>query len=66
MCLLGKWQVVETPEHDMAGANSYILFGEEGGAIGLLARVGPSPLVAAASISATTGKCLPSTEGASG
>lgn len=31
MSLLGKWCVIETPEHDMAGANSYILFGEEGG-----------------------------------
>ena len=24
MSVLGKWRVIETPEHDMAGANSYI------------------------------------------
>jgi hypothetical protein len=35
MSLLGKWRVVETPDHDMAGANSYILFGEEGGEFAL-------------------------------
>jgi hypothetical protein len=35
MSLVGKWRVVETPEHDMAGANSYILFGEESGAFAL-------------------------------
>jgi hypothetical protein len=32
---LGKWHIVETPEHDMAGGNSYILFGEEGGTFAL-------------------------------
>lgn len=26
MSVRGKWRVVETPEHDMAGAGSYILF----------------------------------------
>ena len=35
MSVLGKWRVVETPEHDIAGSNSYILFGEEGGAFAL-------------------------------
>lgn len=30
MSVRGKWRVVETPEHDMAGAGSYILFATEG------------------------------------
>lgn len=32
MSVRGKWRVVETPEHDMAGAGSYILFDANGGA----------------------------------
>jgi hypothetical protein len=28
MSMRGKWRVVETPEYDMAGAGSYILFNE--------------------------------------
>jgi hypothetical protein len=35
MSLLGKWRIIATPEYDMAGANSYILFGEEGGEFAL-------------------------------
>jgi hypothetical protein len=31
MSVKGKWRVVETPEHDMAGPRSYIFFGETGG-----------------------------------
>ena len=31
MSVLGKWRVVETPEYDMAGPGSFILFGENGG-----------------------------------
>ncbi|GGI34554.1 hypothetical protein GCM10010987_79950 [Bradyrhizobium guangdongense] len=31
MSLRGKWRVVETPDHDTAGARSYILFAAEGG-----------------------------------
>jgi hypothetical protein len=31
MSMRGKWRVVETPEYDMAGAGSYILFDEDGG-----------------------------------
>ncbi len=27
MSVRGKWQIVETPDHDMAGPDSYILFG---------------------------------------
>jgi hypothetical protein len=30
MSVQGKWRVVETPEHDMAGAGSYILFNASG------------------------------------
>jgi hypothetical protein len=35
MSLLGERRVIETPEHDIAKANSYILFGEEGGEFAL-------------------------------
>jgi hypothetical protein len=31
MSVRGKWRVVETPDHDMAGSASYILFAEDGG-----------------------------------
>jgi hypothetical protein len=31
MSVRGKWRVVETPEYDMAGPGSYILFAEDGG-----------------------------------
>lgn len=31
MSVQGKWRVVETPQHDMAGAGSYILFNVNGG-----------------------------------
>lgn len=31
MSVRGKWRVVETPEHDMAGAGSYIQFNANGG-----------------------------------
>jgi hypothetical protein len=35
MSVLGKWRVVETPDYDMAGANSYIEFDKEGGTFAL-------------------------------
>lgn len=35
MSVQGKWRVVETLEYDVAGANSYILFGEQGGSFAL-------------------------------
>ena len=35
MSMRGKWRVVETPEYDMAGAGSYILFNEDGGEFAL-------------------------------
>jgi hypothetical protein len=35
MSLRGKWRVVETPEHDMAGPGSFILFDEQGGEFAL-------------------------------
>ena len=35
MSVRGKWRVVETPEHDMAGSRSYIRFGENGGEFAL-------------------------------
>ena len=31
MSIQGKWRVVETPDHDMAGPGAYILFGKTGG-----------------------------------
>jgi hypothetical protein len=31
MSVQGKWRVVETPDHDMAGPGAYILFGKTGG-----------------------------------
>jgi hypothetical protein len=35
MSVQGKWRVVETPDHDMAGPGSYILFAEAGGEFAL-------------------------------
>jgi hypothetical protein len=35
MSVRGKWRVVETPEFDMAGPGSYILFAEDGGEFAL-------------------------------
>ena len=35
MSVRGKWRVVETPDHDMAWSNSYILFTNEGGEFAL-------------------------------
>jgi hypothetical protein len=35
MSLRGRWRVIETPGYDMAGAGSYILFDETGGAFAL-------------------------------
>jgi hypothetical protein len=31
MSVQGKWGIVETPDHDMAGPSAYILFGKTGG-----------------------------------
>src|ERR1044071_7610756 len=35
MSVRGKWRVVETPDYDMAGLGSYILFAEDGGEFAL-------------------------------
>lgn len=35
MSVRGKWRVVETPDFDMAGPGSYILFAEDGGEFAL-------------------------------
>jgi hypothetical protein len=35
MSVQGRWRVVETPDHDMAGSGSYILFANEGGEFAL-------------------------------
>jgi hypothetical protein len=35
MSLLGEWCVIETPEHDIAKVNSYILVSEDGGEFAL-------------------------------
>lgn len=35
MSLRGKWRIVETPDHDMAGPGSYILFAEDRGEFAL-------------------------------
>jgi hypothetical protein len=35
MSVQGKWRVVETPEYDMAGPDSYIRFAEDGGEFAL-------------------------------
>jgi hypothetical protein len=35
MSVRGQWRVVETPEYDMAGPNSYILFNKDGGEFAL-------------------------------
>jgi hypothetical protein len=31
MSVRGKWRIVETPDHDMAGPSTYILFGKTAG-----------------------------------
>ena len=35
MSVYGKWRVTQTPDHDMAGRSSYILFTSEGGEFAL-------------------------------
>ena len=35
MSMRGKWRVVETPDHDLAGPGSYILFANHGGEFAL-------------------------------
>jgi hypothetical protein len=35
MSVRGKWRVVETPEYDMAGPGSFIVFAEDGGEFAL-------------------------------
>lgn len=35
MSIRGRWRVVETPDYDMAGPGSYILFAENGGEFAL-------------------------------
>lgn len=35
MSVRGKWSIVETPDYDMAGPASYILFAEDGGQFAL-------------------------------
>lgn len=35
MSVRGKWRVVQTPEYDIAGPNSYILFARDGGEFAL-------------------------------
>jgi len=35
MSVRGKWRVVETPDYDMAGSGSYILFTKDGGEFAL-------------------------------
>lgn len=35
MSMHGKWRVVETPDYDMAGPGSYILFTRDGGEFAL-------------------------------
>lgn len=35
MSLQGQWRIVETPDYDMTGLGSYILFGEDGGEFAL-------------------------------
>jgi hypothetical protein len=35
MSVRGRWRVVATPEYDMAGPGSYILFGQSGGEFAL-------------------------------
>jgi hypothetical protein len=40
MSVRGRWRVVETPEYDMAGPGSFILFDEEGGEFALYCLTG--------------------------
>lgn len=35
MSVRGRWRVVETPDYEMAGLDSYILFAEDGGEFAL-------------------------------
>jgi hypothetical protein len=35
MSVRGKWRILETPDYDMAGPGSYILFAKDGGAFAL-------------------------------
>lgn len=35
MSVRGEWRVMETPDHDMAGPGSYILFAEDSGEFAL-------------------------------
>jgi hypothetical protein len=35
MSVRGKWRVTQTPDHDMAGPRSYILFAKNGGEFAL-------------------------------
>jgi hypothetical protein len=35
MSVRGRWRVTQTPDHDMAGPGSYILFTEDGGEFAL-------------------------------
>jgi hypothetical protein len=35
MSVRGKWRVVETPEYDMAGPDSFIVFAKDGGQFAL-------------------------------
>jgi hypothetical protein len=35
MSVRGKWRVTQTPDHDMAGPSSYILFTRDGGEFAL-------------------------------
>ena len=41
MNVRGKWRVVETPDYDMVGPGSYILFAEDGGEFALDCLTGP-------------------------
>ena len=43
MSVRGKWRVVETPDFDMAGPGSYILFAEDGGEFALDCLTGSIP-----------------------
>jgi len=40
MSVRGKWRVVETPDYDMAGPGSYILFAVDGGEFALVCLTG--------------------------
>jgi hypothetical protein len=55
MSVRGKWRVVETPDHDMAGAGSYILFTNEGGEFALDCLTGQYTAVAKVTPSSSHG-----------